>query len=403
MSATVLVGQAPINLGPLTTTFVPPPACTVAVGAGSGGLLEGLLGAPADNIAYLGQTCFRGKPIEATTCWPSTSSGASSLSGSLGAWGFYSPGLLCPTGYATACSAIGGSGGKSDWPVQFKLQDGETAVGCCPSGYGCANINGQVCTMVATSTTVPTVTCDGTKSGDVAFQTIPDAKASITAFSLLAPMIQINWQSSDKPQTTPAESPSASETGTVAVPVTTSSTSANSTKTTRTIQSPSISGTQSIDTGAASGVATLETAEPQPSTETATNSIAATSTSDAESPSSSSTAAEQKDAAQESAGIAMSTKVGLGITGGVVAAVALASALIFFWRRRKNQQEEQELDRLYGMKHSSDGELATHEEIPGWYRGQMPMTPRTPAVDPYRGGGASDLAPPSPYYRPYRP
>ncbi|KAK3693357.1 hypothetical protein B0T22DRAFT_39168 [Podospora appendiculata] len=400
MSATVLVGQAPINLGPLTTTFVPPPACTVAVGAGGGGLLGGLLGAPADNIAYLGQTCLRGKPIEATSCWPPTSSGAPSYSGSSSAWGFYSPGLFCPTGYATACSAIGGSGGESGWPVQFKLLDGETAVGCCPSGYGCANINGQVCTMVATSTTVPTVTCEGTKSGDLAFQTVPDAKASITAFSLFAPMIQINWQSSDKPQTTAIASSSASQTGTIAISTTAS---ANSTKTTRTIQSPSISGTQSIDTGAASGVATLETAEPQSSTEAATSSIAATSTFDSESASTSSTSAEQKDAAQESAGIAMSTKVGLGITGGVVAAVALASALIFLWRRRKNQQEEQELDRLYGMKHSSDGELATHEEIPGWYRGQMPVTPRTPAVDPYRGGGASDLAPPSPYYRPYRP
>ncbi len=66
--------------------------------------------------------------------------------------------------------------------------------------------------MIATSTTVPTVTCDGSKSGAFAFQTIPDAKASITAFSLFAPMIQINFQSSDKAQPTSPPSSSLPET-----------------------------------------------------------------------------------------------------------------------------------------------------------------------------------------------
>jgi hypothetical protein len=130
--ATVLIGQAPTNLGPLTTTFTPPPECTVAVGAASNGLAD-FFGVGGDkDIAFLGQGCSRGKAFDATTCWPETSKGVEEKEAPLSGWGFYSPGLHCPVGYATACSATGGSGGGSGWPVQFKLRDGETAVGCCP-------------------------------------------------------------------------------------------------------------------------------------------------------------------------------------------------------------------------------------------------------------------------------
>lgn len=74
MSATVLIGQAPTNLGPLTTTFTPPAACTVAVGAGRGGL-AGLIGGGDKDVAYLGQGCSLGKAFDATSCWPQTSKG----------------------------------------------------------------------------------------------------------------------------------------------------------------------------------------------------------------------------------------------------------------------------------------------------------------------------------------
>jgi hypothetical protein len=126
MTSTI-IGQAPINLGPLTTTFAPPPACTVAVGA-----KRGLIDRGDRDVAWLGQACSRGKPVDDPSCWPETSKGVEEKKGALEGWGFYSPGLHCPVGYATACSAIGGSGGESGWPVQFKLLDGETAVGCCP-------------------------------------------------------------------------------------------------------------------------------------------------------------------------------------------------------------------------------------------------------------------------------
>lgn len=132
MSATAIVGQVPTILGPLTTIFTPPPACTVAVGQGDGGLLGlGLLGGgSAGNFAFLGQSCKAGQPADAATCWPATTSGAPAPPKALGGWGVYSPGIDCPAGYATACSAT--AGGTSGWPLQFQLTAGETAVGCCP-------------------------------------------------------------------------------------------------------------------------------------------------------------------------------------------------------------------------------------------------------------------------------
>lgn len=126
MSATAITGQAPIILGNLTTVFTPPPACVTALGSinsplGRVGNLIGL--GSIESIAHLGQTCSGGEAIDATSCWPPVLSGALT--------GFYSPGVHCPAGYTTACSATAGSK-EAGWEMQFKLQDGETAVGCCP-------------------------------------------------------------------------------------------------------------------------------------------------------------------------------------------------------------------------------------------------------------------------------
>lgn len=127
----ILVNQAPTILGALTTTFIPPPACTAAIGALDDGFLGLGLGKSALNIANLGQTCSKGEGKEATTCWPPTSSGAPSKSAP--GWGIYSPGIECPSGYVTACSAVGGRNGKAGWNMQFRLGAEETAVGCCPT------------------------------------------------------------------------------------------------------------------------------------------------------------------------------------------------------------------------------------------------------------------------------
>ncbi|KAL2133000.1 hypothetical protein VTI74DRAFT_3038 [Chaetomium olivicolor] len=383
MSTTVLIGQAPTNLGPLTATFTPPPACTVAVGVG-GGLLGGLLGDGDRDVAWLGQTCSRGNTVDAIACWPPASKGIEQPEPPLHGWGFYSPGLHCPVGYATACSATGGSGRGFGWPVQFELRDGETAVGCCPNGYGCANINGQTCTMIATSTTIPTVTCDGNKSGDFASQTIPDAKASITALSLFAPMIQINWQSSDRPAST--LHPSSSNTTPPAV---------------------TPSGTQTIDTEASSSPETLIL---DLSPQTASYNLG-----DASTPSS--TPSQQDHNSQSSNNttnherFSPGTKVAIGVAGAAAVLMLLVCALFYCWRRRKNRREELELDRLCGVKsgnaRTAGGDFTSSGDIPGWYRGQRLETPTKDAFGSANGpngvGGVREVGVPAgAYFRGYR-
>ncbi|KAK4202965.1 hypothetical protein QBC40DRAFT_34570 [Triangularia verruculosa] len=387
MSATALIGQAPTNLGPLTTIFTPPAECTVAVGAGRGGLLGNLFGGGDDwSTAYLGQACSRNRAIDNTACWPTTTAGAESKEAPLSGWGFYSPGLHCPGGYATACMATGGSNGGSEWPVQFRLLAGETAAGCCPSGYACANVNGQTCIQVVTSSAIPTATCDGTKRDNFGFQTVPDVEASITAVSLFAPMIQINWQSSDRPVTTTS---STSDMGPTA----------SSTRTTTSNPLASASGTKVIDMDDES---TEETLVLDSSSEATGPGRVPTGTLDA--PGSSSDAADASSS--ETTGLSSNVKVGLGVVGASVVLLACVIGLFWCWRRKKNAEEEQELDRLYGQKTAtgSTSDL-TSQEIPGWYRGQRMATPankepffreslremRMPA-EPHQQGG-------SPYFR----
>ena len=220
--------------------------------------------------------------------------------------------------------------------------------------------------MVATSTTIPTVTCEGSKSGDFGFQTVPDAKASITAFSLFAPMIQINWQSSDRPQST-TTNPTATQTAT----------SSSSKK------RLTASGTQVIDTDATSSPETLilddnvQTAGGADNIGIGGGSSPPTSTPSLQDNTSSSSPS-------SSGGFSSGAKVAIGVGGAAAVLMLLVCALFYFWRRRKNRREERELDRPYGVKGtmSAGGDFASSGDIPGWYRGQRPAAP---------------------YYKPYRP
>jgi hypothetical protein len=115
-----VVGQVGANLGPLTTTFTPPAACSTAVAA-----------CATCASALLGQSCnAAGSPVDAASCWPSITAAVAAPSAPFHGLGFYSPGVACPNGYASACSATAGA--SSGWPLQFNLAASETAVGCCP-------------------------------------------------------------------------------------------------------------------------------------------------------------------------------------------------------------------------------------------------------------------------------
>ena len=116
------------NLGPLTTVFVPPPHCTRAALSGSN--------------AVFGQSCSAvdektATPADDTGCWPRATAYPTPAAGkpSLAGMGFYSPGLLCPTGYVSACTAVSATKGASGRAPEvtgrfmFPLVAGETAVG----------------------------------------------------------------------------------------------------------------------------------------------------------------------------------------------------------------------------------------------------------------------------------
>ncbi|KAH6630031.1 hypothetical protein B0J18DRAFT_474650 [Chaetomium sp. MPI-SDFR-AT-0129] len=204
MGFTGLPGTA---LGPLTTTWTMPDSCTVHV-----------LNCPTCDGGFRGQQCVstdgRGAPQDHTTCWPPTTSLAGTPRYPFVGWGFYSPGLACPAGYTTACTAQ--YGGRSGWDIEFTLIPGETAIGCCPEGFECANRNGNTCIASRTPLTVTTALCSGTNLVSVSPVTVPllvDVTATTTdssdgalatgttvyvgEVSLLAPMYQLNFQQSD--------------------------------------------------------------------------------------------------------------------------------------------------------------------------------------------------------------
>ncbi|KAL2125813.1 hypothetical protein VTI74DRAFT_2626 [Chaetomium olivicolor] len=184
-------------LGPLTTTFTPPAPCTIAVGQCS-----------TCNVAWWGQTCAPTTVQDNPSCWPTTTKGAPAASSALFGWGFYSPGLECPAGYTSACTAIADK--TSQWKVQYQMEAEETFVGCCPTGFSCDNQNGQTCNMAVRSTTIPTVSCQDGSSNNFGFTTLPNS--AVRSIWLFAPMIQLAWKSTDRSTTTAMSSSTLSAT-----------------------------------------------------------------------------------------------------------------------------------------------------------------------------------------------
>jgi len=112
-------------LGPLTTTFVYPSSCSVVV-----------KDCVTCDKGYQAQTCgtngFNTQGVQDDPgCWPPRSPDIAVTEVALLGWGIYTPGIICPDGYTTACAATEGVDGG--FPFQFSLEKSETAVGCCPT------------------------------------------------------------------------------------------------------------------------------------------------------------------------------------------------------------------------------------------------------------------------------
>jgi len=112
-------------LGPLITTYIAPSICSNYAEATY---------AP---IAWQAQGCSDGNDVDTSSCWPPAL--VSAPRAPYFGWGFYSPGLICPGGYVTACTAALNTDGSpssitqgSSFNFQYPLIPGETAVGCCP-------------------------------------------------------------------------------------------------------------------------------------------------------------------------------------------------------------------------------------------------------------------------------
>ncbi|KAL1842355.1 hypothetical protein VTJ49DRAFT_5523 [Mycothermus thermophilus] len=183
---TTLTDRERIILGDLTTVFTPPAHCTVAIGLGS-----------KNDVAWWGQTCSPSRPRDHAGCWPPATE-LEDFRPPFSGGGFYSPGLSCPVGYRTACWAV--EGGKSEWRVQFKMEPGETFVGCCPTGFNCWNLNGQTCISAVTSDAVPTASCQSGSYVNFGLTTLPNE--FVTSMNLFAPMIQLAFKESDRPERT---------------------------------------------------------------------------------------------------------------------------------------------------------------------------------------------------------
>ncbi|KAI9707923.1 MAG: hypothetical protein M1820_004342 [Bogoriella megaspora] len=173
-SATIAITEAPsstaepsrIVLAPLTTVFTPPSSCTsffipyirptvpfygfTATTAPTGSALQGVKCSSTFDFVNDGDgmmdTFDATGPLEYDlNCWPpATENSLTSPARILSAGGFYSPGLHCPSGYTTACTAIGmnntlttTAGLDGSFSFQFPPVSDETAVGCCPSGLSC--------------------------------------------------------------------------------------------------------------------------------------------------------------------------------------------------------------------------------------------------------------------------
>lgn len=166
------------NLGPLITAFTAPLSCSMLFNTG------------------LGSRCYDGVETPSfqssnddTRCWPlatvTVPTGAA-LSG----FGFYSPGLQCPSGYTTACydQAVGSAPAFNfNFPPAADVQ--ESVAGCCPTGYACTLSYGNQACHSHGLTTNRVGPCIGSSLNVTA----------TTPYSgdVYAPLIQLNWQRSD--------------------------------------------------------------------------------------------------------------------------------------------------------------------------------------------------------------
>lgn len=255
-----LTDQPRLNLGPLTTTWTPPASCSTPTWL----CIEN----DCRNV-WQGQMCVSGGIQDDYRCWPLTSEGAKfplSYPPLLG-WGFYSPGVVCPAGYTSACSATVGDddlGSTTGFAFQFALTRGETAIGCCQSGYTCSQhpYYGQTCKLhgdgLSTSTTLPYSVCENGSVRSVGRFTLPNQDISAIQ-NVFAPMFQLNhrWTADIVKTTkeTTTETPAPRPTINASIPLDTTTSKWGPTVETRNPSDGSDPSSEGLSIGAVAGIA----------------------------------------------------------------------------------------------------------------------------------------------------
>ena len=148
------------NFGPLTTVFTPPDDCSTAYVHAAG---EGLYGFWGSSCEIDTKGSVPGSnPAPRATCVPGNHGDyyAGADSAIFTSIPVYSPGLVCPAGWTSACSISRIKGGAppstgrfvtpADYYIWNQLREGETATACCPSSYVCDTADFWRCRFYAT-------------------------------------------------------------------------------------------------------------------------------------------------------------------------------------------------------------------------------------------------------------
>ncbi|KAI0154754.1 hypothetical protein GGR57DRAFT_95525 [Xylariaceae sp. FL1272] len=205
-----------VNLGPLTTTWAAAdPNCTLPI---VGERMDTYHDA---NLGTLGGRCtlFSGPTYcpayvtsDATTtyttrycttdlsywyagnnaCWPTAPA--------ITSHGYYSPGLICPSGWTDVYRETAGS--YSSFRPYYALSENETAMGCCPSSYTATDwSDSQWCFKTYTEASLSALYCFNTMTQSIS--TLPWTWSSAqytTTYDVLvlsAPLLQLNYRASD--------------------------------------------------------------------------------------------------------------------------------------------------------------------------------------------------------------
>lgn len=211
--------------------------------------------------------------------------------------------------------------------------------------------------QTTTSLAVPTTNCDSegnTDSGVI----LP--RETVTAVTLLAPMFQIVWQSSDR-VSDPAASPTSSQ------PVETGSSASS------TAETPSLSGTQTIPSES-SPTGNLETASSSASDVAVPLPTETAAPSDADSDTTQAAGTEQPDDSKDKdASFPVPAMIGVSVAGGL-GAMAVAIWAVYMWQRRRRYRKDmlqgisddrmlQDLDNMYETTRPKTFDMAGRETL----------------------------------------